>query len=144
MEISRAMTKDLPDERGTNTLPFPSLDASRAARRGGARTALCNAGSDPRKGKKKKGDADGDDDVESPGVPERGESRGGDLFQLYLHQMTEIRLLPREEELWLAKQIDHHRKRLRAKLYESPIALGEILPILEGLEEGSLLPARVV
>ena len=37
--------------------------------------------------------------------------------------MTEIRLLPREEELWLAKQIDHHRKRLRAKLYAmSPLA----------------------
>jgi RNA polymerase primary sigma factor len=75
---------------------------------------------------------------------ERSPSRGGDLFQLYLHQMTEIRLLPREEELWLAKQIDHHRKRLRAKLYESPVALSEILPILEGLQDGSLVPARVV
>jgi RNA polymerase primary sigma factor len=58
--------------------------------------------------------------------------------------MTEIRLLPRDEELWLAKQIDHHRKRLRAKLYESPFALTEILPLLEGLENGSLLPARVI
>jgi RNA polymerase primary sigma factor len=92
---------------------------------------------------RKKTDADGEE--EEGGEREaRGPSRGGDLFQLYLHQMTEIRLLPREEELWLAKQIDHHRKRLRAKLYESPIALAEILPILEGLEDGSLVPARVV
>ncbi len=134
------MTKDLP-EVNANTLPFPSADSSRGLRRRvpGPRAELPF----PR-ARRSRVEADGDDDPESPARSERGETRGGDLFQLYLHQMTEIRLLPREEELWLAKQIDHHRKRLRAKLYESPVALAEILPLLEGLENGSLIPARVI
>ncbi len=127
------MTKDLQEERA-NTLPFPTLDAPR----GGRGRAVASS-----KGRKQRTD-DGEEESESGSASERGETRGGDLFQLYLHQMTEIRLLPRDEELWLAKQIDHHRKRLRAKLYESTFVLAEILPLLEGLENGSLIPARVI
>jgi RNA polymerase primary sigma factor len=129
------MTKDLREE--ANTLPFSMLEAPRGLR--GRASAAPPAVS---RGRKK--NDDGEEESESGGASERGQTRGGDLFQLYLHQMTEIRLLPREEELWLAKQIDHHRKRLRAKLFESPIALSEILPLLEGLENGSLIPARVI
>lgn len=137
METSRAMTKDLPEDKDAAPLPFPLLAESRAHRR---RVRSLGAADGHDRGRKR-ADADGEEDLEP--APRR-ESRGGDLFQLYLHQMTEIRLLPRDEELWLAKQIDHHRKRLRARLYESPIALAEILPLLEGLENGSLIPARVV
>jgi RNA polymerase primary sigma factor len=131
------MTKHLPEEKDSVTLPFPSPAEARTLRRRG-RPAF---GGDAPEGRRKKVDTDGDEESESPG---RGESRGSDLFQLYLHQMTEIRLIPREEELWLAKQIDHHRKRLRAKLFESPLALVEVLPLLEGLENGTLIPARFV
>src|SRR6185369_612752 len=118
----------------------PSTEVARAKGRQ-QRTAGRSLWSDPEARRKKRADGDSDDD---DAIEEREGSRGGDLFQLYLHQMTEIRLLPRDEELWLAKQIDLHRKRLRAKLYESPLALAEILPLLEGLDEGSLIPARVV
>src|SRR5262245_14493961 len=135
------MTKDLPEE-SANTLPFSSLQSSRGPRRRTVQVPTMDSPS-PR-GRKKRSADDGDEESESGGSTERGETRGGDRFQPHLHQMTEIRLLPRDEELWLAKQIDHHRKRLRAKLYEVPFALTEILPLLEGLENGSLLPARVI
>jgi RNA polymerase primary sigma factor len=142
MDISHAATKDHSEPRAGSPALFSSLSSSRNGRRG--RTPRGTAVWDePLRDGRKRGDADSDDE-EGPERGERAPARGGDLFQLYLHQMTEIRLLPREEELWLAKQIDHHRKRLRAKLYESPVALAEILPILEGLQDGSLVPARVV
>jgi RNA polymerase primary sigma factor len=140
MEISRIASKGTPNGRDGS---LPSLDQPPApARRG--RPAGRSFWSDPEsrsRKKKKKTDGDGDED---DAAEEREGSRGGDLFQLYLHQMTEIRLLPRDEEFWLARQIDLHRKRLRVKLYESPLALAAILPLLEGLDEGSLIPARVV
>jgi RNA polymerase primary sigma factor len=84
------------------------------------------------------------EDSESPEPRGRDGSRSGDLFQLYLQQMTRIRLLPREEEFRLAKQIAFHRKQFRVKLFESPVALAEVLAILEGCKSGSLIPARIV
>jgi RNA polymerase primary sigma factor len=71
-------------------------------------------------------------------------SGGEDLFQLYLRQMTEIRLLDRDAEQVLAKEIDDQRRIFAAKLLESPAVLAEILPILEGLQKKSLIPARYV
>src|SRR6185295_12670688 len=145
MEISRAVSKDVSEERDPNAGPYALISAGRSARRGRVMRRPELWAEPPARAKKKAVDPDaGDDDAPGSGERERGESRGGDLFQLYLHQMTEIRLLPREEELWLAKQIDHHRKRLRAKLFESPVALAEVLPILEGLENGSLIPTRII
>src|SRR5262245_10073368 len=136
MEMSRIAKESSEDRDGS----LPSMEQARTAGRK-QRPAARSPWSDPESRRKNwpEGDSDDDDAIE-----EREGSRGGDLFQLYLHQMTEIRLLPRDEELWLAKQIDLHRKRLRVKLWESPLALAEILPILEGLDEGSLIPARVV
>jgi RNA polymerase primary sigma factor len=137
MDMSRSAAKEISNDRDG---ALPSLAEARAAARRG-RKAGRNFWSDPQSApRKKRADQDGEDDE----AEEREGSRGGDLFQLYLHQMTEIRLLPRDEELWLAKQIDLHRKRLRVKLFESPLALAEILPVLEGLDEGTLIPARVV
>lgn len=137
MEISRSAPKDPSDESG-----LPSDEGSRP-RRGRRPAAARDFFSDGGPARRRRPESD-DEEGEAP-AKERGEARsGGDLFQLYLHQMTGIRMLPREEEFWLAKQIDHHRKRLRTKLYESPLALAEILPLLEGLEEGTLIPARVI
>src|SRR5262245_29685874 len=138
MDMSRIAPKE-PSESRDGALP--TMDEARAAARK-RRSSGRSFWSDPESSRRKKrrdGDSDDEDAVE-----EREGSRGGDLFQLYLRQMTEIRLLPREEELWLAKQIDLHRKRLRVKLFESPLALAELQPILEGLDEGTLIPARVV
>ncbi len=141
MDISHAVSKDHSDTRDGASL-FSSVPRPRAGRRGRSPRGM-SLFDEPARDTRKRADPDAEDEggVERA---ERGPARGGDLFQLYLHQMTEIRLLPREEELWLAKQIDHHRKRLRAKLFESPVALAEILPLLEGLADGSLVPARVV
>jgi RNA polymerase primary sigma factor len=71
-------------------------------------------------------------------------SRGEDLFQLYLRQMTQIRLLDRDAEQVLAREIDEQRRIFAAKLFESPAVLADILPILEGLQKQSLIPARYV
>jgi RNA polymerase primary sigma factor len=143
MDISRTVTKDHSGMRdGQSPSLLSSVPNLKAGRRGRS-TRATGLWEEPQRAGRKRVDSDGEDE-EGGERGERSPSRGGDLFQLYLHQMTEIRLLPREEELWLAKQIDHHRKRLRAKLYESPLALTEILPILEGLANGSLIPARVV
>jgi RNA polymerase primary sigma factor len=142
MDISRtALQKNFSNDRHPAGAPFAGSPAGRSPRRGRAARRPGPWAETPERTTRQRIDPDGDDDEPSG---ERGPSRGGDLFQLYLHQMTEIRLLPRDEELWLAKQIDHHRKRLRAKLFESPVALAEVLPLLEGLENGSLVPARVV
>jgi RNA polymerase primary sigma factor len=138
MHISRNAAQESPALRDGKLHRIEDAGAPRKGRTGGR--SFWSDPEEPRR--RKRADGDGDDDEAV--AEEREGSRGGDLFQLYLHQMTEIRLLPRDEELWLAKQIDLHRKRLRVKLYESPLALAEILPLLEGLDEGSLIPARVV
>ena len=138
MDISRLAAKESPIPRDGTLHRLADARAPQKKRAGGR-----SFWSDPEDSRRRKR-ADGEADEEETAAEEREGSRGGDLFQLYLHQMTEIRLLPREEELWLAKQIDLHRKRLRVKLYESPLALAEILPLLEGLDEGSLIPARIV
>lgn len=78
---------------------------------------------------------------ESTGESEKG-SGSGDLFQVYLKQITSIRLLSKEAELELAKKIDLHRRRARRKLFESPLALTEIAAILKGIEQRALIPAR--
>ena len=88
------MTKDLPEE-SVNTLPFRSLEGSRGPRR---RVSVPSPDASVPRARRKRSEDD-DEESESGSTAERGETRGGDLFQLYLHQMTEIRLLPREEEL---------------------------------------------
>jgi RNA polymerase primary sigma factor len=73
-----------------------------------------------------------------PSSLKQGGSPAGDLIRLYLRELSVIPLIAREEEVALAKKIDHHRKRLRARLYGSTQALAQILPIVEGLSEGNL------
>src|SRR6185503_16800740 len=103
MEMSRIAAKESREDRDG---ALPGVEDARA-KTGLRRSAGRSVWSDPESRRRKKR-SDGDSDEEDA-IEEREGSRGGDLFQLYLHQMTEIRLLPREEELWLAKQIDLHR-----------------------------------
>lgn len=78
--------------------------------------------------------------VDGPEAPRNGK----DFFQLYLRDLSEQRLLDRDAERSLAREINDRRQEFSAKLFESPAALQEILPLIEGLERKSLLPERTV
>jgi len=90
------------------------------------------------------GDESAEDDHESPGPIERGPRVAGatarieDPVRLYLTQMGEIPLLSREEELRLASLIEITRKRFRAKVLESPVAVIEAIRILEAVKNGDV------
>jgi RNA polymerase primary sigma factor len=74
-------------------------------------------------------------DQESSEAPDRG--RIDDPVRLYLTQMAQIPLLPREDELLLAVRIDIERRRYRAKVLESPVAIAEAIRLLEGVKNGN-------
>jgi RNA polymerase primary sigma factor len=59
-----------------------------------------------------------------------------DPVRMYLMQMGEIPLLYREDEMRLAKKIEITRKLFRTKLLESPIALEDVIKILEEVCSG--------
>jgi RNA polymerase primary sigma factor len=61
-----------------------------------------------------------------------------DPVRMYLTQMGEIPLLSREDELRLAQRIEITRKRYRAKLLETPLAVLEAVQILEDVHHGDL------
>jgi RNA polymerase primary sigma factor len=90
------------------------------------------------------GDEPADDDGEFQGPAERepkvsgGTARIEDPVRLYLTQMGEIPLLSREEELRLASRIEITRKRFRAKVLESPVAVIDALRVLEAVKNGDL------
>ncbi|HLY10281.1 MAG TPA: RNA polymerase sigma factor RpoD/SigA [Planctomycetota bacterium] len=66
------------------------------------------------------------------------------LFRDYLRQLAEIPLLDRESEQAVAQAIDLHRRAFAEKLFESPVALREVLALVEGLQKKTLLPERTV
>jgi len=61
-----------------------------------------------------------------------------DPIRMYLSQMGNIPLLSREREIFLAKQIEICRKRLRRTLLESDFALGIAVDILEKVQQKEL------
>ncbi len=61
-----------------------------------------------------------------------------DPVRMYLTQMGEIPLLTRDEELRLAKRIEHTRKHFRRRVLESEVAADEAVHILENVQEGEL------
>ncbi len=61
-----------------------------------------------------------------------------DPIRMYLSQMGNIPLLSREDEIFLAKQIEITRKRFRRAMMESDFALSIALDILEKVHSGEL------
>ena len=61
-----------------------------------------------------------------------------DPIRMYLSQMGNIPLLSREDEIFLAKQIEITRKRFRRTIMESDFALGIAVDILEKVHTGEL------
>ncbi|MBX3444152.1 MAG: sigma-70 family RNA polymerase sigma factor [Planctomyces sp.] len=61
-----------------------------------------------------------------------------DPIRMYLSQMGNIPLLSRDDEIFLAKQIEITRKRYRRALMESDFALATAIEILEKVQSGEL------
>ena len=61
-----------------------------------------------------------------------------DPIRMYLSQMGNIPLLSREDEIFLAKQIEITRKRFRRSMMESDFALAIAIDILEKVHSGEL------
>ena len=135
MEISRADTRDLQESRDT-TAPL-SRSQPRARRAVSSRLASRSSSGHSRFV------VVSEEGTDPPATP-RGTGLDGDLFQLYLRQMSEIPLIARQEELGIAQQIDAYRKRLRARLFESPMVLAQVLPILERAGQGEFAAGRLV
>lgn len=61
-----------------------------------------------------------------------------DPIRMYLSQMGNIPLLSRDDEIFLAKEIEITRKRFRRKMMESDFALDIAVDILEKVNNGEL------
>jgi len=85
-----------------------------------------------------------EEEREFEGSPETATSPDGnspkidDPVRMYLTQIGEIPLLSRADELRLASRIEITRKRLRAKVFESPPSVIEAIKILEDVKNGDL------
>jgi RNA polymerase primary sigma factor len=75
---------------------------------------------------------------------EDSESWSDDPVRMYLTQMGEIPLLTRQEEIWLAKQIEITRRRFRTKLLECDYVIQMAYQVLKRVHEGGLPFDRTV
>lgn len=70
-------------------------------------------------------------------APER-ESRIDDPVRMYLHEMGQVMLLTRDEEIALAKQVEDGEKRVDAVLYQSDLIVKELLQLDSRLSSGEI------
>ena len=70
--------------------------------------------------------------------PETSALSSRDPIRMYLSQMGNIPLLTRDREIFLAKQIEVTRKRMRRHVLESDYALGQAVDIIEKVRRGEL------
>jgi len=68
--------------------------------------------------------------------PETSALSSRDPIRMYLSQMGNIPLLTRDREIFLAKQIEVTRKRMRRHVLESDYALGQAVDIIEKVRRG--------
>ena len=74
---------------------------------------------------------------DEPEAPEQ-ESRIDDPVRMYLHEMGQVMLLTRDEEIALAKQVEDGEKRVDAALYQSDLVIKELLQLDTRLASGEL------
>jgi RNA polymerase primary sigma factor len=66
------------------------------------------------------------------------DDKSSDPVRMYLRQMGTVPLLTREQEVSIAKRIERGQIKTHKVLSRSPIAIGELLKIGKGLEDGKL------
>jgi RNA polymerase primary sigma factor len=84
----------------------------------------------------------GEDELEldlSPGTLDKT----NDPVRLYLREMGVVPLLTREGEVAIAKRIERGKKKMQKAISRSPVAMGELLNIGDGIQGGEL-PIREV
>mgnify|MGYP001592074629 FL=1 len=74
------------------------------------------------------------DDHETP----EPESRIDDPVRMYLHEMGQVMLLTRDEEIALAKQVEEGEKLVDVALYRSDLVIKELLQLDARLATGEL------
>jgi len=75
------------------------------------------------------------DDEDEP-APQ--ESRIDDPVRMYLHEMGQVMLLTRDEEIALAKQVEDGEKTVDAALYQSDLVIKELLQLDARLTAGEI------
>lgn len=66
------------------------------------------------------------------------ESRIDDPVRMYLHEMGQVMLLTRDEEIALAKQVEDGEKKVDAAMYQSDLTIKELLQLDERLARGEI------
>lgn len=79
----------------------------------------------------KRGD-EGESDTPEP------ESRIDDPVRMYLHEMGQVMLLTRDEEIALAKQVEDGEKKVDAAMYQSDLIIKELLQLDTRLASGEI------
>ena len=67
-----------------------------------------------------------------------------DLVELYFRKMSRFPVLKRDEELEVSKRIENKNHQLMEEFVNSPLVLGYILKLKEGLEKGDLHAHRLI
>lgn len=70
--------------------------------------------------------------------PAEQESRIDDPVRMYLHEMGQVMLLTRDEEIALAKQVEDGENKVNAVLYQSDLVIKELLQLDSRLANGEI------
>lgn len=144
------MNEDLPDEAITpasldsllmklDELGISLIDEADAEKHIAKQASMDDEDFDEEDVKKKtnKDSAKSDEILEEALISETGR-RIDDPVRMYLTQMGEIPLLSREEEISIAKRIEHSRLAFRRKTLESDYCASQVVDILQQVHEGTL------
>jgi RNA polymerase primary sigma factor len=66
------------------------------------------------------------------------ESRIDDPVRMYLHEMGQVMLLTRDEEIALAKQVEDGEKKVDAAMYQSDLIIKELMQLDARLASGEI------